>query len=213
VAEKRHSILRFVHIENLDGILKRRGMYAPNHAPDDGIIYQTIHSQEVQNKRSNYRVPAGPGGCLHDYVPFYFGCHSPMMLQLHTGKVPDYHAGQRPLIYLVSYAEDVAKARCQFAFTDGHGIAAFTQFFDDLANLDKVDWNVVRLKYWADAADDNDRQRRKQAEFLVHCFVPWKLIKGIAVIDEAMKTAVDRILAEHPSLNQPIVKVLSGWYY
>lgn len=59
-----------------------------------------------------------------------------MMLQLKTGQVPQHTGGQRPLVYLVSHAEDIAANGHQFAFTDGHGIAAFTQFFDDLANLD-----------------------------------------------------------------------------
>jgi hypothetical protein len=213
VHKQKHAILRFVHIDNLDGILKRDGMYAPNHVPNDGIAYKTIHSQQVQSKRLNYRVTVGSGGCLLDYVPFYFGCHSPMMLQLNTGQVPRHNEGQRPLIYLVSHAEDVAAAGCQFAFTDGHGIAAFTQFFDDLSHLDKVDWKTVRLKYWADTADDNDRQRRKQAEFLVYRFVPWALVHGIAVIDEAMKSTVERTFANYPSLNRPIVKVLRNWYY
>ena len=206
-------ILRFFHIDNLDGILTRGGMYAPNHAPNDGIVYKAIHSQPVQNTRSNYRVPVGPAGCLHDYIPFYFGCHSPMMLQLKTGQVAGHHGGQRPLIYSVYYAEDVAAAGCRFVFTDGHGIAAFTQFFDDLVQLHRVDWKTVKLKQWADTADDNDRQRRKQAEFLVHRFVPWDLIYGIAVIDERMKLKVEAILAGHPEVRQPIVKVLPNWYY
>ena len=213
MADSKHVILRFVLIDNLDGILTRGGMYAPNHEPNDGIIYKPIHSQEVQSKRSNYRVSVGPGGCLHDYVPFYFGWHSPMMLQLKTGQVAGYGGGQRPLIYLVYHAEDVVTAGCQFAFTDGHGIAKFTQFFDDLAHLDRVDWKTVKLKQWADTADDNDRQRRKQAEFLVHRFVPWEPICGIAVIDDGMKSQVEGILGRHPNMRQPIVKVLPNWYY
>ena len=103
--------------------------------------------------------------------------------------------------------------RLDFAFTDGHGIAAFTQFFDDLANLDKIDWKTVGLRYWADTPDDNDRQRRKQAEFLVHRHVPWELTHGIAVIDEPMKSRVEAILENHAEAHQPIVRVLRKWYY
>jgi hypothetical protein len=136
-----------------------------------------------------------------------------MMLQLKTGQVAGYNEGQKPLIYLVSCAEDVAAAGCRIAFTDGHGIAAFTQFFDDLADLDKIDWKTVRLKYWADTPDDNDRQRRKQAEFLVHRYVPWDLTHGIAVIDEPMKGRVEAVLENYPDTHQPIVKVVRRWYY
>ena len=38
---------------------------------------------------------------------------------------------------------------------------------EDVAQFDKVDWELVPARYWADQPDDNDRQRRKQAEFLV----------------------------------------------
>jgi hypothetical protein len=30
-----------------------------------------------------------------------------------------------------------------FVFSDGHGLARFTEWFDDLARLDKVDWAMV----------------------------------------------------------------------
>lgn len=38
---------------------------------------------------------------MHDYVPFYFGPLSPMMLNLKTGRVAGYEEDQEPLIYLV----------------------------------------------------------------------------------------------------------------
>ena len=43
---------------------------------------------------------------------------------------------------------------------------------------------MVYQRYWKDNLDDMDRQRRKQAEFLVHRFCDWSLINEIAVIDE-----------------------------
>jgi len=52
-------------------------------------------------------------------------------------------------------------------FSDGHGIAAFTQWFDDVTNLNQIEWDMVQADYWADTIVDMDRQRRKQAEFLV----------------------------------------------
>ena len=58
-----------------------------------------------------------------------------------------------------------------------------------------------------------DRQRRKQAEFLVHRFCDWSLIQAIGVINQDMKTAVEEILAGYPAgLHKPVV-VKSEWYY
>jgi hypothetical protein len=74
------------------------------------------------------------------------------------------------------------KAAASFSRT-GHGLATFTDWYDDLARLDQVDWNLVMARYWMDRPDDNDRQRRKQAEFLVWRSMDWSLIEGIGVLN------------------------------
>jgi hypothetical protein len=58
-----------------------------------------------------------------------------------------------------------------------------------------------------------DRQRRKQAEFLVHRFCDWSLIQAIGVINQDMKARVEDILVQYPAeLHKPVV-VHSDWYY
>lgn len=206
-------ILRFIHLDNLDLCLRRGGLHAPYHTPKDGLTYRTIHNVDIQAKRRIERVPCGPRGTIHDYVSFYFGYLSPMMLQLKTGQVSGYAEGQEPLIYLVTTAQAVQAAGVRFAFSDGHGIAAFTNWYDDLADLDKVDWNMVYQRYWSDNVNDMDRQRRKQAEFLVHKSCDWSLIHEIAVIDEATKARVEAVLAGVAKpLRRPVV-VRRDWYY
>lgn len=81
-------ILRLTHIDNLSILLQRGGLHAPNTAPTDGLRYKTIHNLEIQAQRRVQCIPCGPGGTIHDYVPFYFGERSPMLYQLHTGWVP-----------------------------------------------------------------------------------------------------------------------------
>jgi hypothetical protein len=206
-------IFRFMHIDNLKGCLDRGGMYAPTHWPDDGAVYRTIHNEEVQNARHVRRIPCGPGGTIHDYVSFYFGYLSPMMLNLKTGRVPGYNEGQTPLIYLESSAQAVSESGGGFVFSDGHGIATFTEWFDDLGKLDRVDWNMVYQRYWGDNIDDMDRQRRKQAEFLVHRFCSWDLIERIAVINAAMQARVEAVLAEYAARMRRAVTVQRDWYY
>lgn len=206
-------IFRFTHVDNLRVCLERRRLYAPNHCPNDGFVYRTIHSAEVQEKRHLMRVPCGPGGMIHDYVPFYFGYLSPMLLNLKTGRVPGYAEGQAPLIYLVSTAQAVARSGARFVFSDGHGLATFTSWFDDLASLERVDWDMVYQRYWSDTLDDMDRQRRKQAEFLVHRHCDWSLISEIGVCTPAARQRVDAVLAECvPELRKP-VHVRADWYY
>ncbi len=159
-------IFRLTHVDNLETLLRRGGLHAPKHTPDDGLPYRTIHNVDIQAERRVRTIPCGPRGTIHDYVSFYFGYLSPLLLQLKTGRVAGYQEGQEPLIYLVSSVQRALEEGVPFVFSDGHGIAAFTSWYDDLVDLDKVDWGMVYQRYWHDTVDDMDRQRRKQAEFL-----------------------------------------------
>jgi len=136
-----------------------------------------------------------------------------MLFQLHTGRILDYDEGQEPLIYLVTTAQFIQQSGSAFVFSDGHGIALYTNWYDDLRDLNKLDWDTIYAKIWKDAVDDMDRQRRKQAEFLVHRNCNWRLIKKIAVIDIRMKSSVDRILRNIPVSLRPMVIVKPEWYY
>lgn len=136
-----------------------------------------------------------------------------MLLNLKTGRVSGYDEGQSPLIYLVTTAQVVEHAGCRFVFSDGHGLAGFTEWFDDLAQLDQVDWDIVGARYWSDQPDDNDRKRRKQAEFLVWQSLDWTLIRGIAVLNPSMKQRVEGILDQFPQRSRPKVAVKADWYY
>lgn len=148
---------------------------------------------------------------MHDYVPFYFGPRSPMLLQLKTGQVEGYNEGQEPLIYLVSTAQAVQRQGLRFVFSDGHGIAAFTEWFDSLDDLDKVDWSTVYARYWSDTFEDMDKQRRKQAEFLIYQSCPLDIIDTIGVLSAAVKRRVQNILSEYGIDIQ--VQGKPDWYY
>ena len=98
-------IYRLIHIDNLPVILDCGGMHAPHHAPVGDCAYRAIHNLDIHKVRRQRPISCGPGGTVHDYVAFYFGPRSPMLLQLHTGKVEGYDEGQEPLIYAVSTVE------------------------------------------------------------------------------------------------------------
>jgi ssDNA thymidine ADP-ribosyltransferase, DarT len=203
---ERIRILRLVHLESLPTLLSRRGLHAARHVPADGLPYRAIHDVEVQGARHDCSIPCGPGGRITDYVPFYFGPRTPMLFRLHTGQVRGYAEGQKRLVYLVADVDEVRTAGLPFVFSDGHGLAAFTRWFDEPRHLDEVDWKAVNARYWASDATDNDRQRRKQAEFLIHRFCPWEVIRGIVVVDAEMKTAAESLLARFPpELHRPVV--------
>jgi hypothetical protein len=206
-------LYRLIHVDNLPLLLQRDALHAPHATPADGLAYRPIHDVSVQGARRVQTVPCGPGGNIHDYVPFYFGPLSPMLLKLKSGQVAGYNEGQEPLLYLVTRIDDVQAAGCRYVFSDGHGLAAFTRWYDDVAHLNQVDWNIIAQRYWSDRPDDNDRQRRKQAEFLVWQSLPWSRIHGIAVLNDAALRRVAAVLAQYPQRHRPQLKVVPGWYY
>lgn len=206
-------IYRITHFDNLRTVLKRRGLHSPNAWPNDGLPYRMAHNQQVQGSRGSMPIRCGPGGVLHDYVPFYFGYLSVMLLNLKTGRVEGYDEGQEPIVYLVSNAQAVKDSGAGFVFSDGHGLAHYSDWFDDLGSLGAVDWDLVYERYWSNTDVDFDRQRRKQAEFLVHEFMDWQLIEEVAVFDDDHKEQAERVMSRFgKSLRRPVV-VRRDWYY
>jgi hypothetical protein len=206
-------LYRLMHADNLATLLRRGGLHAPNLTPNDALPYRTIHDLTVQTNRQRKEIPCGPGATIHDYVPFYFGPLSVMLLNLKTGRVADYDEGQESLIYLTTTAQQLHAADCRFVFSDGHGLARFTKWYDDLGDLDEVDWSIVNARYWSDTAEDNDRKRRKQAEFLVWHSLDWSLIQSVAVLNNSMKQRIMGVLGQFPEMPQPEIIVRSRWYY
>ena len=73
---------------------------------------------------------------------------------------------------------------------------------------------MVYQRYWnANYNNDMDRQRRKQAEFLVYQRCGWNLICEIGVINSLMKTQVEQIMAKFPATLRKPVNVQPSWYY
>ena len=202
---------RLVHRDALPTLLERGALHAPSSTPADGLPYPSIHDEDIRARRADLEVPCGPGGKIDDYVSFYFGWHSPMLLRLATGKVGGYRAGQDPLLYLVISVEDLRAARCRFVFTDGHSAARYTRFFDDPEHLAALDWETIRARFWADTAEDNDRERRKQAELLVHGTLPWSAVRGIATRTEEIAGRIRRQIRE-AGFTTP-VKLVPKWYF
>lgn len=136
-----------------------------------------------------------------------------MMLQLHTGRVTNYSEGQTPLIYLVSNVQSVMDAKRKFVFSDGHGIAAYSSWYNSVTGLSKIDWDIVCRRYWQDIDSDPDRQRRKQAEFLVHRICSWELIEKIVVINKDIKIRVESIFERFDSQLHIPTEIKPEWYY
>lgn len=204
-------IYRMVHIDNLEILARRGGIHAPTCYPDDGLPYRSIHDESIRQRRGKRMIPCGPGGSIDDYVSFYLGPRSPMLYRIWRGAV-EYEGGQRPVVYLVSSVQKLQELRLPFVFSDGHGLQALTRWFDNPAALQTLDWQTIQAQFWNDTEDDPDRCRRKQAELLVHHFVPWEALLGIAVLNEEVKAEVEALL-QALLKESTHVRVRKDWYY
>lgn len=202
-------IYRITHYQNLDFIL-RSGIYCRNAEQHDPNVYN-IGDSSLISSRGNKTVPISPGGVLNDYVPFYFGVHSPMLLRIHTNRVQGVNCSQRDVIYLYSTIAEIEKNKLSYIFTDGHAYQGYSNYFSAKSDLKKLDFATINAKRWADTPNDNDRMRRKQAEFLVYKFVPTQCILGVGTYDDHTLAEVKSILSQNNS-NIP-AKVKNSWYY
>lgn len=201
-------ILHITNVGNLPVILQLGGLWSNNHLPVGSPAPISSAHANIQARRAATAVPCGPGGSLHDYVPFYFGERSPMLYANHAGFAGN--GGQRPLVYLVSDVQSVAQAGCRWVFTDGHAemLRGLTRAHISLAALPGLDWKAIGTRFWG---ADAETKRKKQAEFLVHRFFPWSLVREIVVVDAAMQAQVQGILAGQAHV--PPVTVNLSWYY
>jgi hypothetical protein len=202
------SIYHFTDIDNLAPILAAGELRC--HSTADCAV--DVADATIKARRMSKRVPCGPGGTVGQYVPFYFAPRSPMLFRIQRGGVEGVSADPARLVYMVSSTEPVVDAGHACVFTDGNAAAAFTDFHDDLDLLDDVvDWPLMRARYWSNNEEDNDRVRRRCAEFLVHHALPFELVDELCVHDATARAAVRAAVAA--SGQDVAVTVRANWYF
>lgn len=202
-------IYRMTHLANLPHILQH-GL-ATRHAPEADPNFVAIGKGKLILERDERTVPLPPYGSFSEYVPFYFGHRSPMLYQISTGWEGVTKTSQNDIVYIVSSLEQLRQHNCQYVFTDGHAASRLTRFFTDVADLNLIDWDTVNSTDWRNTEDDPDRQRRKQAEVLVHGQVPTQAFQFLLThTDEKAQIVTD--LVHQAELTIP-VRVSKKAYY
>lgn len=177
---------RITHRDNLLHLLKH-GLLNKHHADADED-FVSIGNLEIIDVRSSTEVKLKGYGNIGDYVPFYFTPRSIMLYNIITGyyapKVPK--RDKEEIIVIRCLIDNLIKEPKWF-FTNGQANDGETAHFNDLSDLEKIDWNSIQQSNFSKSDGDYDRQRRYQAEFLVHNLVPVKRIESICVYNDAMK--------------------------
>jgi hypothetical protein len=220
------SPLRIFHITgipNLDSIFAEGSLEAKNRLASKGVGYSNIAYQTVQNIRAQKPIRVGPGGMMHDYVPFYFAPRSPMLYAINQGAVAGCSLRQEDVVHFETTVENILANGSNFVFFDMNAAIGLSKCFDSLIDLDKIAWDLITeeptldgfCRYFHSKHSPPryaTRMEQRQAEFMVHQSVSLSCITRIGVFDDNRKIAVENFLRQH-SLHMLVEVKKQDWYF
>lgn len=179
-------------VNNLGSILSK-GLVSHNFAHRNALIKRDISDNQVQQRRHNKVIKNGL--TVHDYVPLYFSPRNPM---LYCRK----HIQENIVILGI---ESLILANSNTVFTNGNAASDDTKFYDDIAMLDKLDWDIITALYWSNFPDG---RRIKCAEVLAYPNIPVEKIVKLFCYSEEMVKQVKSILPWASSFQVEVNKML-----
>lgn len=208
------KIYHITHMGNLPQLVSTGWLLSDARRIQKNVDCRIVGMSTIKKRRlEDLEVSCHPGTNVGEYAPFYFCPRSIMLYILHMGNHPelDYREGQIPIVHLqadlhavVAWAGKKGRA---WAFSDSNAGARYASFYNELDDLSKVNWDAV------DATDFRQFEIKegKQAEFLVHRSLPWKLVEKIGVFNKQIARRVSKAISQ--SKHQPPVSVERAWYY
>lgn len=186
---KNPQMFRITHITNVPWILQNGLHCRSSGAVDPNFV--RIGNASLIDKRQHFPVPIAPGGALSDYVPFYFTPRSIMLYNIVTGHKDTPIVPKSEIVTIVARLRNIRGAGINAVFTDQHAVSKTAQYFNDLQNLDKIDWTILRNSDFKRDPDDPGKTLRYHAEALVHGFLPCGQIDGIGCRSENEKGTLE----------------------
>lgn len=207
------KIYHIVNVDRLSSIIASGCLYCDSTIVSMNAAGTTIGMGTIKQRRFQLPVKCYNNAVVADFVPFYFCPRSVMLYVIHCANSPElaYRGGQAPIIHLecdlngvLAYASETKHS---WAFSNSNAGAAYTDFWNDVSNLNLLNWQFIAAKQWAAA----EIKEAKQAEFLMYKSFPWQLVERIAVQNLATYNIVQNAIAAVP--HKPQVAILPAWYY
>ncbi len=206
-------IYHITHVSNLESIIREGYLLSDSLMIARGTKTASIGMQPIKKRRLGLSVKCHPNDMVGDYVPFYLCPRSVMLYIISRRNHPDlvYRGGQEPIVHLeAEFMESVdwANAEChRWAFTLSNAGASYTEFRNRIEQLNEIDWKTVRSNDFSNPLV----KEGKQAEFLIHRFFPWCMVRRIGVKSPSVLQRVLRILIGVS--HKPVVEILPEWYF
>ena len=109
-------LYRMVHWQNVAHVL-HHGLCCKQHKNKDPNYINIGHRQLIAD-RADTPIPIKGASVLGDYIPFYFGGHSPMLYLIKNGYQGVEKRAQEDIVYIITTFKKIKKARLEFVFTD-----------------------------------------------------------------------------------------------
>ena len=203
------TFYHITEINNLSSILNCRGLYSDYESNSKNLQYEVIGYNHIKGHRKIKKVSESSPYTVSHFVPFYFTVRSPMLYVIHKKQEQlSYKKGQSNIVYLVSRIQHLIDNNVYWLFTDRNAADGLASFYNNINDLDKIDWNAVTEKNW----QNPEIKARKQAEVLVFRFFPWQFVDELVEYNENMRQQVLTIMNNFPELIKP-VRVERSWYY
>jgi len=182
---KENGINYLYHItrkENLKSIL-RHGLLSRNLCMKKGIGVEEIGDEEIVWKRGIKMLPKSDAR-LNDYVPLYFNPRNAMMYRV----CKDSNAYNLVILAFDSKVIFIPGT----IFTDGNAASNDSNFYYSKYDLEKLDWEIIKNRYWCfEGIVDVEIRRKMMAEVLVKERIPRRYLKKLICNSE--KSAEDLI--------------------
>lgn len=202
-------IFRITHIDNVVWVLDN-GLSAQSSATLDPN-FRSIGSKELIVKRQRREVLVPPGGMLSDYVPFYFTPASIMLYNIYTGYGDVQRVPNEDIVIFVSSLHRMKDLGLKFVFTDRHAYLSTAEYFNELTDLDRIDWSILQARDFKHDSEDPGKKERYQAEALIHRHLPVSALSGIVCFNE---DAEARLLPELQLRRLSLKLVVKpDWYF
>lgn len=184
----------FTHIDNIESIVKN-GLLATNVKKAMSIEHHNVANENIQNRRSEMEIKVGPGGVVHDYVPFYFASTNKMLLGLLNHKNVD----QPFVVFIVVSIDKLLNDNTIFTNASANTVVP-PEFYSDPQDLDKLNWDLIDSTKWSE--DSDEELHARMAEALIYQRVPLDWIEGYIVFNNVCRQKIEECY-EKVGIQQP----------
>jgi ssDNA thymidine ADP-ribosyltransferase, DarT len=208
LTQEKSFVFRITHRDNVPWIMAN-GLHCRNANKTDPN-FVAIGNLGLIEDRHTRQVPCKPFGTLSDYVPFYFTPFTPMAYNIKTGYRGVRQRPSEEIVIFVSSLPTLQSAGVRFVFTDRHAYLRSAQFSSNLADLDRIDWGILKRRDFRHDPEDPEKTERYQAEALVHGHLPISAILGVLCYNDLVAANVKLAASNHGQAVQAVTK--PGWY-